>query len=517
MKKILIPIYLGMALAAGVVIGTLLNFPPRQLAFNSEEQREQKIRQIIDYIDYEYVDQVNTDSLLDITISNLLRRLDPHSTYIPLNEVEANEESIRGSFEGIGIEFRMYRDSITVMGVMENGPSEKAGLKAGYRILGADEVQLYGEDISNSDVINALKGPSGSMVNLQLWDPVAKKIRSKTVKRGEIKLNSIQSSFLIPGGIGFLKLSKFSEGSADELKDALKKLKAGGAEKIILDLRDNPGGLLSAARDISDQFLEKGEMIVFTMDKEGNRNDLIATRKGLYKGAPIVVLINEGSASASEIVAGALQDNDRATIVGRRSFGKGLVQEEMLLKDGSRIRLTTQRYYTPTGRSIQKPYGDYGHDYAESEIQDTAAETFLTAGGKKVYGGGGIMPDINIPYDTGQTAAWLYHAVLLNDLQEKAFEYVDRKRPQLTREYTPEKFKSDFVMDEERLTYFLGEDYQQLFEAAPADPELLKTRIKALIAYHLFGNEYFLEVYYPYDPAIAQGIKVLTEEPEIME
>lgn len=523
-NKVLLPIYLGLALTLGVLIGIYFDFPARHLAFDETNQREQKIRQIIDYIDFEYVDNVNTDSLLDVTISGLLQKLDPHSTYIPVEDVAANEESIRGSFEGIGIEFKIYKDTLAVVRVMEGGPSKRAGLKAGDRILYADEVPLFGEDLNAQKVVQNLKGKTGSNVNLAIYNPQSQTSATRKVRRGEVPLNSVQTYFMADSITGYLKLIRFAETTSREVKGALKELKKQGAENIILDLRDNPGGLLSAARDVSNQFLDKGQLIVFTKDKEGNRTDIEATKKGVYKDGKVVVLINEGSASASEIVAGALQDNDRATVIGRRSFGKGLVQEEMVLNDGSRIRLTTQRYYTPTGRSIQKPYTDYdngflrgkGYDEAlpEQDSLDDSKKVFTTPAGKRVYGGGGIMPDVLVPIDTSRSAAVLYHLSMMVNLDERAFSYVDNHRGELD-ELGKRGFIEEFEVNDDDLSYFLGQAYDRVTKiATPESLELVKTRIKSFIAYNLYGNSAFVEVYFPKDPISTKAKEALAEEGE---
>ena len=408
---------------------------------NESSQRENKIRQIINYIDYDYVDQLNTDSLLDITINDLLRKLDPHSVYIPQQDVEASEESIRGSFEGIGIEFKIYRDTLTVIRALSGGPSARAGIQSGDRILLAGNREMYGEDLTTDDVINTLKGKSGSRVTMSVYHPVSGTTEMKSIKRGEIPLQSVTTSFMVNDHTGYMKLSRFSQNSDVELARAIKKLKKQGAHNLILDLRDNPGGLLSVARDVSDEFLTDNKLIVFTKDRNGDKNSIYATSSGNFEKGHLAVLINEGSASASEIVAGAIQDNDRGWIIGRRSFGKGLVQEEMTLSDGSKIRLTTRRYYTPSGRSIQKPYKDYDRGFLEQSGfegmhkvgADTTHSVYKTLGGRNVYGGGGISPDFEVPIDTSRAAVILYHLSGLANFDEQAFSYVDSHRKDFAR------------------------------------------------------------------------------------
>ncbi len=522
-NKLVLPILIGLAATLGLLIGMFMNYPSRQFTLAQDEtgEREQKIRQIIDYIDFEYVDDVNTDSLLDITITDLLRRLDPHSTYIPLDEVAANEENIKGSFEGIGIEFRIFRDTLTVITVLENGPSDRAGLKAGNRILFADGEALFGSEVTNQKVIERLKGEAGSKVKLDLYEPQSGRSFSKIVKRGEVPLKSVQAAFMLNDETGYIKLIRFAETSDREVEEAIRKLKAKGVHQLVLDLRDNPGGLLGAARDIADNFLGKNKMIVFTRDRDERKNEIYATSEGLFEKGKLVVLINEGSASASEIVAGAVQDNDRGVLVGRKSFGKGLVQEEIQLKDGSRMRLTTQRYYTPTGRSIQKPYGDYDEAFLkkngyhdELPHQDSLrlkVNEFRTPSGRKVYGGGGIMPDVQVPFDTSRTAALIYHVSLATNLDSKAFLYVDENRGKLT-EWNVEEFKKDFTVDETVIEFFFNEQRDMVEKLDSTTYDVLTARIKASIASNLYGNEGYIKVYHSHDPIIQEALHQLSGE-----
>jgi carboxyl-terminal processing protease len=505
--------FFALAIVFGLLIGMFLDFPAKRLVLSENEAREEKIKQIIDYVDFEYVDQVNTDSLLDITITDLLRKLDPHSTYIPLEEVAANEESIKGSFEGIGIEFKIFRDTLAIVNVLEGGPSSEAGLKAGSRILFADNQRLFGEDISNNKIIGTLKGKSGTKVKLDIYNPMDKKRYEKTIKRGKVPIKSVITRFMLNDSVGYLKLVRFAETSASEVEGALKYLNAQGAERLIFDLRDNPGGLLSAARDISDEFLGKGELIVFTKDRKDARNEIYAKSKGLFEEGDVVILLNEGSASASEIVAGALQDNDRAFVIGRRSFGKGLVQEEMTLKDGSKIRLTTQRYYTPTGRSIQKPYEDYNQSNRYDSYRKTTVDSsraFVTPKGKKVYGGGGIAPDFEVPFDTSKTASILYHFSMRVNFDDKSFSYVDINRSALAK-YSKKSFIESFEVSEDILQFYFEKNVEKVKKLDAEILKILKLRIKSFIAYNLFDNGVYLESYSGQDPFVKKALEILTK------
>jgi len=486
------------------------------VALNEESEREQKLRQIIDYIDYEYVDQVNTDSLLDQTISELLHHLDPHSTYIPEDQVSANEESIRGSFVGIGIEFKIYRDSLAVVQVMEGGPSYKAGIQPGDRILRADSTNLMGDDLNAELVVKTLKGSRGSSVEVEVSRPGQNQALSFNLRRADVDLNSVGSAFLIQDSIGLIKLNKFTSRSPREVQEALREVLNQGARYVLLDLRDNPGGLLSSAEDIADEFLPKGEMIVFTKNRDGQVEELFAKRRGLYEEGGMAVLINRGSASASEIVAGAMQDHERALIVGRRSFGKGLVQEEITLKDGSRMRLTTQRYYTPNGRSIQRDYDSYEDSYYFHGNTGSLNEdsTVLLPDSTEFQGHrnqGGISPDFEVGYDTTGSTRLLYHLAMTIDLDESAFKYVDERRLELA-QWSEDSFVKYWHCDSSVYSEFFGEPIAaRIKEADPNQVQTLANRLKAFIAYNRYGNRAYARIYANDDPYIIEAIRAFKQ------
>ena len=522
-NNITIPILLGIALVLGISIGSFLNFPVKPIALVESNERETKLRQIIDYINYEYVDEVNTDSLLDLTIDDLLKKLDPHSAYIPRELAARSEETMRGSFEGIGIEFKIFRDTLTVVHAITGGPSIEAGIEKGDRILQAGERVLYGSDISSRDVINTLKGESGTQVALEIYRPSEKRILNLKVERDAVAINSVQMDFMVNENTAYVKLLRFSQTSTDELRRAIRDLRSAGAEKLILDLRDNPGGLMQAAREIADEFLEDDQLIVFTRDRDGKLRNYEATTRGSWEDGDLVVLINENSASASEIVAGAVQDNDRGLIIGKRSFGKGLVQEEITLEDGSRLRLTTQKYYTPSGRSIQKPYDTYedydgrgylGGDGAFQTSADLPEEVYLTRAGRKVYGGGGISPDHQVARDTSNARNFIYHLGLIANFDEKAFAYVDENRKMLS-QWTEDQFVSDFVIDEELLTYFFDLHIATILDQPLATQTLIKDRIKAYMAYNMYGSTAFQRIYSQHDPYVATALEAL-EQPVVL-
>ncbi len=375
---------------------------------------------------------------------------------------------------------------------------------------------MYGGEVTTDNVVNTLKGKAGSRVTLSLLRPSGKRNDIVSVKRGTIPLKSVTTSFMANAKTGYVKLDRFSQDSDRELGKAIRGLKKQGAQNLILDLRDNPGGLLSVARDVADEFLSKDKLIVFTKDRKGDETTVYATSEGEFENGKLVVLINEGSASASEIVAGAVQDNDRGWVIGRRSFGKGLVQEEMTLADGSKIRLTTRRYYTPSGRSIQKPFGEYnqgfldksGYEGGDGATSENEIDTYTTRAGRKVYGGGGIMPDIEIGVDTSRSAVLLYHLSNLSNMDSRAFTYVDQNRTALgivgRKELINNLEINDTVLD-----FFFGGHLERLKDRDEKTIEMIKARIRAQIAYNLYGSSGFQEAYAKFDPMVIKALQTL--------
>lgn len=416
MKKYgyLFPTILALAIAIGIFIGGKLHFSDSPEKLFSTNSKKDKLNRLIDYIDYEYVDEVDTDSIVDVTVNNILDKLDPHSVYIPKSEMQDVAESMKGDFVGIGIQFRRVGDTVTVLRAIKGGPSDKKGIKAGDRILMANGDTLHGKRLTSQDLVDKLKGKIGTKVKLKVLRRTENRTFDVSLTRDVVPIRSVVANFMLTEDIGFIKINRFAESTFKEFKDALWVLQNKGARKLVLDLRDNPGGYLGIAEKLADEFLEDGKLILFTKNKKGRIKKAFATKKGGFENKPIYVLINERSASASEIIAGALQDNDLGTIVGRRSFGKGLVQREMELGDGSAVRLTVSRYYTPTGRSIQKSYQNGHEDYYQKfmqryksgelismdSIKVVDSLKFKTPKGKIVYGGGGIIPDEFVPIGT---------------------------------------------------------------------------------------------------------------------
>lgn len=373
-----------------------------------------RINNLLHIIDDQYVDKVNIDSLVEDAMPKILTELDPHSVYISAKDVQAANQELQGSFSGVGIEFTIREDTIHVQNVIQNGPAERAGLLAGDKIVSVDDTAFVGKVVTNQEAMKRLKGPKNTKVKLGIVRYGEKKPQSFVITRGDIPLKSVSATYMLDDNTGYIRIKSFGETTYAELLVSLVKLGEEGFQNLVIDLRDNTGGYLQSAVQIANEFLPKNKLIVYTEGRKSPRQEYLSDGRGSYKQLPLVVLINEGSASASEILAGAMQDNDRAMVIGRRSFGKGLVQKQIEFSDGSMVRLTVARYYTPSGRCIQKPYvpGD-GQDYAQDLMsryehgeffsQDSIKHTgpeYHTGNGRVVYGGGGITPDIFVPEDT---------------------------------------------------------------------------------------------------------------------
>lgn len=443
-NKIYLPIVICATLSLGIVLGKYFNTSNE--SFIAKNSSKSKLNKLIDFIDKEYVDDVNTDSIVNITVDNILGQLDPHSVYVPASEQAQVAENMKGNFVGIGVNFYMFNDSVAIIRPVENGPSAKAGIKAGDRILYADKTKLFGRKLPSDSLFSTLKGEQGSEVELTIYRKSERKNLKIKIKRDVIPLKSVDVSLLLDAKTGYIKINRFAETTYEEFKKGLLKLKKSGAQTLVIDLRDNGGGYMEEAVEIADEFLKDKQLIVFTKNKKGKVEKTYATKKGDFESGTVFVLINENSASASEILAGAIQDNDRGTIVGRRSFGKGLVQREMDFEDGSAVRLTVARYYTPTGRSIQKPYSKGSESYfKESESRFANGELFekdsikvvdslkfKTPKGKLVYGGGGIVPDIFVPIALehgNENTVYLMQSGVVGNF---VFEQLDKNRTVFT-------------------------------------------------------------------------------------
>lgn len=441
-NKIYIPFLFFSSVAIGIVIGGFINYPSVKTSF-AKNNYKTKLNRLLDFIDKEYVDDVKTDSIVDLTVTNILANLDPHSVYVPPSEQASIAESMKGDFVGIGINFYSYKDTIAVIRPMENGPAARAGIKEGDRILYADNFKLFGKKLKNEVLFSKLKGKKNSEVILTVYRKSEKKQLKIKVIRDIVPIKSVDVAIMLDKVTGYIKINRFAQTTAKEFHTALLNLKKNHVTSLIIDLRDNGGGVMESAIEVADELLKEKELIVFTRNKKGNVDKIQATEKGDYESGRVAVLIDENSASASEILAGAIQDNDRGTIYGRRSFGKGLVQREMNFDDGSAVRLTIARYYTPSGRSIQKPYKkgnseDYfkesesrylsGELYEKSKMKIADSLKFKTKNGRIVYGGGGIVPDVFIPIEATHGNESLEYILQTGLVGHFVFEQLDHNR-----------------------------------------------------------------------------------------
>lgn len=442
----LMPLLMALCVVIGIVVGTFYanHFSGNRL--NIINSGSNRINNLLHIIDDQYVDKVNIDSLVDMAIPQILSDLDPHSVYFSAKEMQQTTDDLKGSFSGVGIEFIIREDTIRIQGVVKNGPADQVGIRAGDKIVSVDGKPFVGKVVTNSEAMKRLKGPKDTKVKIGVIRYGEKKVRNYTITRGDIPQKSIVAAYMLDENTGYIKIKNFGENTYPEMLIALAKLSQEGFSNLVVDLRDNTGGYLKPAVQIANEFLPKNKLIVYTEGRKSPRQDYLSDGRGSYQRIPLVVLINEGSASASEIFAGAIQDNDRGTIIGRRSFGKGLVQNQIEFTDGSMIRLTIARYYTPSGRCIQKPYtagdnADYEEDllarYQHGEFfsQDSIKHTgpaYHTGLGRTVYGGGGITPDIFVPEDTLGMTSYFKEAAMRGLILQFAFVYTDNNRPKLS-------------------------------------------------------------------------------------
>lgn len=493
--------------------------------------QQDKISSIISFVENNYVDSIGRNTLNEDLIPEILKKLDPHSIYLPPRELAAANETLRGNFDGIGVQFNMNEDTILVIKAIKGGPSEKVGIMAGDRIVSVNDIVVAGVKMPEDSIIGMLRGLRNSKVRIGINRKSIDGEIEFTITRGKIPLYSIDVSYMLTPEIGYLKITTFSQSTYPEFEAHLEKLKNLGCKKLILDLRDNGGGVMGPAIEISDDFLPAKTLIVYTEGHSRPREDFIATKRQLAKDMDIAILIDEGSASASEIVAGAIQDNDRGTIIGRRSFGKGLVQEQVTLSDGSAIRLTTARYYTPTGRSIQRSYKNGKADYymefhkrirqgelmEEDSIHLPDSLKFITPGGKVVYGGGGIMPDIFVPYDTTGVTPFLRRVTGLGLVYKMALRYSDRHRKDF------ENFKTGLEINEYLDSKNLKAEFLEFSkqnngptnEAEFSKSEvIILTQLKAYIARNILDNDGFYPIILQIDTTLKKAVEVLSKEGE---
>ena len=491
----------------------------------------QKFASLLQIINYYYVDSTNQPELTEKAIVAMLKELDPHSVYLSKEEVAKANEPLQGNFEGVGIQFQLFNDTILVVAAVPGGPSDKLGIRAGDKIITIDGEIAYGPKINNNFVMERLRGSKGSKVTVGIMRKGNKDLIDYVIARDKIPINSVDATFMLQDSIGYIKLTRFARTSLTEVKSSIKKLRAEGMKDLILDLRNNSGGFLDIAIDLSDEFLPSGELIVYTEGMRSPRMDFKATSKGGFEKGKLIVMINEGSASASEIVSGAVQDWDRGMVVGRRSFGKGLVQRPFMLPDSSVVRLTTARYYTPSGRSIQKPYEDGVEDYyadltnrfkhgefvnADS-IRFPDSIKYFTTSKRVVYGGGGIMPDIFIPMDTTASSKYytdLWRKGVFNDY---TMDYLEKNRKDFEKQFPNlTAYQNDFVMDEKLMREFI--DYaaeKGVVEDSTGierSGKEIKYIVKGLLGRNLFDVSAYFELISPVDNELQKAIEIMKDD-----
>ncbi len=512
--KIYLPLIIGVAIATGIFIGGKLNFSDSSDKLFISNSKKDKLNRLIDYLDYEYVEDINTDSIVDVTVNEILDNLDPHSVYIPEENMQKVAENMKGNFVGIGINFYTFKDTITVIKTIENGPSAIVGIKGGDRIVSANGESLIGDTLSNDTLVEKLRGEKYSELILGIYRKGEPELLTFNVTRDVVAIKSVDVAYMLTDKLGYIKINRFAESTYKEFKKALLNLKEQGAVNLALDLRGNPGGFLEITTNIVDEFLEDDKLIVFTRNKKGKEERSYATKRGSFENGHVFVMIDENSASASEIIAGALQDNDKGTIVGRRSYGKGLVQREMQLGDGSAVRLTVSKYYTPTGRSIQRSYDkgnrDYYDDFAdrlnrgelldEKKIEVADSLKFTTPKGKIVYGGGGIIPDVFVPYDTqmqNETLTFLERRGFINNF---IFEELEKDRA-VYQSISKSDFFENFTIQDNLVKSF--EDYLKLKTRSNivfvAYKDEVKYYLKAALAEQLYGFGSFYKILNKHD------------------
>lgn len=526
-KSIFLPIVIAVSVAFGVLLGVFLpvkNEIPQNALLRAGND---KLSSIISIIESKYVDPVNKSDLEEAAIPAILQELDPHSVYIPAKDLARANEPLEGNFDGIGISFNMITDTIMVISTIPGGPSEKVGLMPGDKILYVNDSLVAGKKISDQDIMGMLKGPSGTSVSIKILRKGNDALLPFDIVRDRIPIYSVDVAYMVNGTTGYLKINTFAVTTFDEFMTGLRDLKEKGMTSLIIDLRNNSGGIMDAATDIANQFLQKGQLIVYTEGRAYPREEIRATGLGEFETGNLVILIDEWSASASEILAGAIQDNDRGTIIGRRSFGKGLVQAPMIFNDGSGMRLTIARYYTPTGRSIQKPYTDgyesyvndlndrylRGEEFVQSDsIHISDSLRFTTAGGKVVYGGGGIMPDKFIPLDTTGVSSYFIKVRDAGLIYRFSLKYTEDNRTKL-QTFTDAVELNNYLDKQSILDKFIafGENngIKKDGKGLKISGEIMNVQLKAYIARNILDNKGFYPIWGEIDTTLKYAIDFL--------
>lgn len=524
-----------------------------------KEEYKLKFDDVLTYIETKYVDKPNYEELIDEAIIGMVKELDPHSEYMTAEEYKKMSEPLQGNFEGIGIQFNIIKDTIAVVSPISGGPSEKLGIRSGDKIVVIEDTVVAGIGITNRDVIDKLRGDKGTKVRIKIYRRGVKDLIDYTIVRDKIPIFSLDASYMLTDEIGYVKLNRFAQTTMAEFYDAMDELEPQGMKHLVLDLRGNSGGYLNTAIQLSDEFLTEKQMIVYTEGVSNPRRESLATDRGRFEKGKLVVLIDEGSASASEIVSGAIQDHDRGLIVGRRSFGKGLVQRPFKLRDGSTLKLTTARYYTPAGRCIQRPYDegndeyrkenerrrDHGEFFSMDSVEVNEEDRYYTDNKRVVYGGGGILPDIFVPVDTSENSEFLRELLSNGLFYQYVNEYVDANREELNAKFsTYEDFEQNFDVDDAFLDGFLefakkeltpkkdddaedetaenddtveedetadndGWDEEMVEEGLTVSGKIIRTRLRALLARTLWQTEAFYRVFNAEDDAVREAIEAI--------
>ncbi len=530
--NIYLPLLIALAVIIGIFLGNRLS-KPQPLNFpNISLQSNNKLNTIVDLIENAYVDSVPKEKVIEEAIPALLKNLDPHTTYIPAKDMREVTEEMQGNFGGIGVQFSIYNDTVHVVDVISDGPSYKLGIQPGDRIVVVNDTVIAGVKITNEDVMRLLRGEKGTKVKVGIRRAGIKDVIQYNITRGDIPIISVDVSYMINNNTGYVKVSRFGEKTYADFMEAIEKLNSKGAKKVIIDLRSNPGGYLMAVIQMVSEFLDEGELILYTEGHSQPRKTYKATKKGKWLNKEVFVLIDEYSASASEIFAGAVQDNDRGIVIGRRSFGKGLVQEQIPFYDGSALRLTVARYYTPSGRSIQKPYregsDEYYHDimkravHGELEVADSIQFSdslkFETKGGRTVYGGGGIMPDYFVPIDTSGYSDYYSKVIGKALVYNFALEYSDKHRKELNKLNAAEAIEQ-YLDKQQILDQFVAYAAQQGVKKEPRglnqSGKIIKTQIMAYIARNMIGEEGFFPIIQKIDDTLQKAIQISSSEEEI--
>lgn len=529
--QIKLPIILTVGLAAGILIGATFAGPDNASA--NFMKGVLKFREVMSLIDRSYVDKVDSDDMVETAIGEMLEDLDPHSIYVPAKDVELSNSDLKKDFEGVGIEFNIFRDTIVVLAPLTGGPSEKVGLMAGDKIVTVDGENVAGIGITNRGVIDRLRGKKGTEVTVEIKRQRSDELLEFTIVRDKIPQYSVDAGYMVDDEVGYIKVNRFSETTYEEFREKLNELVDKGMKKLIVDLQGNPGGYMDRAVNMADELIADNAMIVSQEGKEPRANaEYRAYRKGLFESGPVIVLINEGSASGSEIVAGAIQDNDRGLIVGRRSFGKGLVQSLFRLSDGSELRLTISRYYTPSGRSIQKPYDEglteyqmdfhnrveHGELFHADSIKFVDSLKYETTKGRIVYGGGGIMPDYFIPLDTTADSRYYIKLRNKNTLREFALNYYQKNRKQLE-SMNYDEYRNDFEINDKMVKDLiaLGEQFGVPYEEEGFQKSevIIKAIVKATIARNVWGRESYYPIINDINEIFQEALKLFEEAEEL--